>query len=285
MPALVLSVLCSTLLFVLFKIYGNHRINILQAIVVNYFTCVAMGIITAGTDLLPAGATCNSWLLIALLLGGIFMIGFQLIAHTIRQNGITVATVAAKTTLVLPVTAAFFLYADTFTVTKLLGILLAVAAVVLTSVKQDEQAILLQHRELILPLSVFLLGGIGEILLNFAQKRYLTNDLHHLFTTLTFGAAAITGLFFIVFRRSNLQFKNVAAGILLGIPNYFSIYFLLRALSTTGWQSSVVFPVNNMAIVALSGLLALAVFKEQLSHLNLLGIALAFCAILLMIFS
>ncbi|OWY22342.1 hypothetical protein C7N43_21945 [Sphingobacteriales bacterium UPWRP_1] len=284
MPALLLSVFCSTLLFVLFKIYGNHRVNTLQAIVVNYFTCVFMGIATAGANLLPAGVNYTSWLLIALALGAIFMLGFQLIAYTIQQNGITVATVAAKTTLVLPVTAAFFLYADTFTLPKLLGILLAVAAVVLTSVKQNEQAKLLQHRELILPLGVFILGGIGEILLNYAQKRYLSDDQHHLFTTVTFGTAGVVGLIFVIYQRKTLQAKNVLAGILLGIPNYFSIYFLLRALSTTGWQSSVVFPVNNMSIVALSGLLALVLFKETLSHLNLLGIGMAFCAILLMTF-
>lgn len=282
MFALFFSVTCSTLLFVLFKIFGRHQIDTFQAIVVNYFTCVAMGVLTAGAALLPAsggGAVSLGWLPIAMLLGVIFMLGFQLIAITIQQNGITVATVAAKTTLVLPVTAAFFLYGDTFTLYKLLGILLAVAAVLLTSVKQDKKAELLHHRELILPFGVFLLGGIGEILLNFAQARYLTDDLHHLFTTVTFGSAGLVGMLFVLFKKQSFQRKNIWAGVLLGIPNYFSIYFLLRALSTSGWQSSVLFPVNNMAIVVLSGFVALLVFKERLSKLNTLGIGLALGAI------
>ncbi len=283
MMALFFSVTCSTLIFVLLRFFSNYRIDSFQAIVANYFTCVAMGLLIAGNEILPEAEVMNEtgmyWLPIALMLGSVFIVGFRLIALTIAQNGVAVASVAGKTSLVLPVTAAFFLYGDTLTLLKIMGAMMAVTAVLLTSVKNDLPGKKLGHRELILPVSVFLLSGLGEIILNFAQVHYLRYELYHLFTTVTFGMAGIWGMLFLLFKRTLPERKNILAGIVLGIPNYFSIYFLLQALNTTGWQSSVLFPVNNMATVGLSALLAWGLFKEKLSVVNLTGVVLAIIAI------
>lgn len=283
MIALFFSVTCSTLIFVLLKIYGNHRIDSFQAIVANYFACVGMGILTAGNNLMPEtglqGKAGLYWLPLALLLGSVFIVGFRLVALTILQNGVAVASVAGKTSLVLPVVAAFFLYGDTFSLLKIFGVVLAVIAVLLTSVKQTLPAQKLGHRELLLPASVFLLSGLGEIILNFAQVHYLNEDLFHLFTTITFGMAGIWGTLYLFYKRTRPKLLTIFAGVVLGIPNYFSIYFLLQALRTTGWQSSVLFPVNNMATVGLSALIAWSLFREKLSFINLTGILLAILAI------
>ena len=42
---LILSILSSTAIFVLFKLFNKYNIDTLQAIVVNYFTAFAFGII------------------------------------------------------------------------------------------------------------------------------------------------------------------------------------------------------------------------------------------------
>ena len=132
MIALFFSITCSTLIFVLLRLFGNYRIDSFQAIVANYFTCVAMGLLVAGNEILPEAEVMNEtgmfWLPIALLLGSVFIVGFRLIALTIAQNGVAVASVAGKTSLVLPVTAAFFLYGDTLTLLKIMGALMAVTA-------------------------------------------------------------------------------------------------------------------------------------------------------------
>ena len=71
---------------------------------------------------------------------------------------------------------------------------------------------------------------------------------------------------------------------MLGVPNYFSLLFLMEALRLPGWRSSVIFPVNNMGIVVLTAVCAALLFREELSQKNFIGILLAVAAISLLIF-
>jgi uncharacterized membrane protein len=67
----------------------------------------------------------------------------------------------------------------------------------------------------------------------------------------------------------------------LGIFNYFSIYFLLRALQNDFINSSSIFTINNVAIVLLSTIFGILFFKETLSKKNWFGIGLAVISIIL----
>ena len=55
----------------------------------------------------------------------------------------------------------------------------------------------------------------------------------------------------------------------------------MLALEKTGWGSAVVYPVNNVAIVMISALVAVLFFREKLTRLNMIGILVAIAAILL----
>ena len=79
--------------------------------------------------------------------------------------------------------------------------------------------------------------------------------------------------------RVNL--RNILGGIALGIPNYFSIYFLLKALQNEYLTSASIFTINNVAIVLLSTFLGILLFKEKISAKNWGGILLAVTSILL----
>jgi drug/metabolite transporter (DMT)-like permease len=73
--------------------------------------------------------------------------------------------------------------------------------------------------------------------------------------------------------------KSVGAGIALGIPNFFSIYFLLKTFQF--WDKSIAIPLNNVSIVIVSALLGYFLFKEKLSNINALGVLIAIVSILL----
>ena len=78
-----------------------------------------------------------------------------------------------------------------------------------------------------------------------------------------------------------LEFKSIYGGIALGIVNYYSIYFLLKALQYEGTESSTIFTVNNVAIVMLSTLIGLVLFRETIYTKNWIGIVLAVVSIAL----
>ena len=77
------------------------------------------------------------------------------------------------------------------------------------------------------------------------------------------------------------DFKSLLGGLILGVVNYGSIYFLLKALQFEGLESSSIFTVNNVAIVMLSTIVGLVLFKEHISKKNWIGIAIAIISILL----
>jgi multidrug transporter EmrE-like cation transporter len=80
-------------------------------------------------------------------------------------------------------------------------------------------------------------------------------------------------------KKRRLDLKSLIAGVFLGIPNYYSIYFLLQTFEHSGMQSSVIFPINNIGIVLLSVVIAVLVYKEKLNGFNMAGILLAVISI------
>ena len=95
----------------------------------------------------------------------------------------------------------------------------------------------------------------------------------------------ILALVFILIRSFKvplkINFRNVLGGLILGILNYFTLYFLLRALQNDYFDSSSVFTINNVATVLFSTILGILLFKEKLITKNWIGIGLAVVSIIL----
>jgi drug/metabolite transporter (DMT)-like permease len=76
--------------------------------------------------------------------------------------------------------------------------------------------------------------------------------------------------------------KHILAGIGLGFINYIAVYALLRVLSLQGWQSSQLFPIYSVGVVAVSALLALLFFNERLSRQKTFGLVVGLAAVILL---
>ncbi|MBD0776560.1 EamA family transporter [Maribacter sp. ANRC-HE7] len=280
---LVLSVLCSSLIFVIFKLYEIYKIETSYAIITNYVVACAVGMFFYSGEVKPLEITEQPWFTGTLLLGVLFIVVFNLMAKTSQTVGVSVASVATKMSLVIPVIFGILVYKETLGFLKVIGILLALAAVYFASIKKKE--IKFKRSSLLLPILVFLGSGIIDTSIKYVQETQITENEFPLFSAAIFAAAAFVGLFFIIFKAFKaplkINFKNILGGIALGVPNYFSIYYLLRALQNPTLNSASVFTINNVAIVMLSTLLGIVLFKEQISPKNWGGIVLAVISIIL----
>ena len=187
--------------------------------------------------------------------------------------------------LVIPIAFGLWYYKEPLGPFKAAGIVLALIAVYLVAVKKDS-GIILQKRNLVFPMLVFLGSGLIDTSLNFLQNDFITDkSLIPLFSSTIFMTAGVIGVMVLVAQKIKgvlvLEFKNIIAGIVLGIPNYFSIYFLVKALRSDLFDSSGIFTINNVGIVIISTLLGIVFFKEQLSIKNWIGITLAVISIAL----
>lgn len=279
---LCLSVACSSLIFVIFKLYATYKVETLFAIIVNYITASSVGLILYGQSFPIASLPEKIWFFPAMALGILFIVVFNLMAKTSQDLGVSVASVATKMSLAIPVLVGVWLYNETLSALKITGIILALLAVYFASIKPGSH---FRYRGLLLPALVFLGSGVIDVCIKYIQDGLVTEVEFPIFSSGVFGAAALTGLLFIGTTRTKRLFsfgiRNILAGVILGVPNFFSIYFLLRALNTPALNSATVFTLNNVAIVMCTTLLGIALFKEHISKTNWAGIGLAVVSILL----
>lgn len=288
MIALLLSIVLSTYLVLVFKIFKRYGIDNLQAIIFNYMTCVVTGILFSGK--IPTGNIFSEgWFPYAVFLGISFFSIFNMMGYVAANIGVTLTSVASKLSMVIPVAFAVYLYDQKFTLIKIAGLLLAIGAVYLTSVDTHSKTKDFRLKGLLLAFTIFIGSGINDSVVNYAFANFLTANEFDLFNITVFVIASIGGLIILISRRVFLnraiQGKAIIGGILLGIPNYFSLLFLLHALVMPGWESSVIFPINNMGIVVLTAAGGWLIFREKLSGVNMVGIGVGLGAIVLMIFA
>ena len=285
MIPLALSILTSSLIFVLFRLFSRYSINTLQAIVVNYFVACSCGIIGYQNSIKLSAILNYDWFYSTLALGALFIIVFYLMARTTQVSGLSVVSVATKMALVIPIGFGLWYYKEPLGPFKAVGIILAIMAVYLVSVK-NHSGIILQKRNLLFPVLVFIGSGLIDTSLNFMQNNFITDkSLIPLFSSTIFMTAGVIGIMILLAQKIRgvlvLESKNVIAGIGLGVPNYFSIYFLVEALGSDLFDSSGIFTINNVAIVVISTFLGIIFFKEQLSVKNWIGIVMATLSIAL----
>lgn len=274
-----LSILFTILLFLFFKEFDRRQINTLQAITFNYLSAGLLSLFLGHNGYNYENVILSDWIIPTFMLGIFFIVMFNVMALTTQRLGVTIGSLASKMSLIIPVMAALLFQGDQWTFLKIMGIATALVSVYLT-VKKDKQ----HSGPLYLAIILFVGAGLLDTVLSHIQFLYLDNpqSKDH-FTTTVFLVAFATGGLLLLFKKEVLTLRNVLAGIVLGIPNYFSIFFVLRSLESM--PSSIVFPILNIGVVVISAVVGWAYYKEQLSKLNLLGIILAITSICILIFA
>lgn len=280
---IILSVFFNTLLFIILKLFSRLNINTIQALVTNYLVAFLMGLLVSDTKFVWQEIILKPWYSGSLMLAFLFISVFYVTAITTQQNGLSAATVASKLSVVIPISIGFFLFNDSMGFLKLIGIILALIAVYFTTKK--EVGNFEETSNLTLPVLVFIGAGTIDASLKILQNYYLSTSEIPLFSSHTFLMAFCLGLFFIGFsiikNQTKIKGRNILAGIILGIPNYFALYYIIKMLTSNVFETSTIFTIHNVAIVLLSTLVGIVFFKEKVNKRKGIGIALAVLAIIL----
>jgi drug/metabolite transporter (DMT)-like permease len=288
------SIILTSWLTLSFKIIERLRINTFQAIVFNYITCVITGSILNGKFPLQQTILREDWFRWALLMGATFISLFNLVALTTQKIGVSVATVANKLSLVVPFMFSIYFYQENINAGKAAGILLALVAVVLTCMRKTEspddmKSHWLTSAVFILPFFLFLGSGLLDTMIKYVEQTFLHENNYNSYLVSAFASAATVGITILILLlltgRQKFSFRAVLAGMAVGIPNYFSIWCLIKVLKANPGKSSAIIPVNNMGIVLFSAVVAWLAFHEKLTIVNWTGIILSMLSIALIAYS
>jgi drug/metabolite transporter (DMT)-like permease len=223
-------------------------------------------------------------------MGFLFISVFNLISISSVKVGITITQTSNKLSLVIPVVFSYLVYHENISWLKLIGIIVALIAVVLTS--KNNNAIEKSKKiswQYMLPVILFISSGIIDTLTKYVERTYLTtNDISNAYLISGFFIAAILGSIVLSYQyitsKRVFNFKNLLAGIVLGVPNYFSIYYLIKALQSNSLSSSATIPINNIGVLFVVSMFGIFIFKEKLNKANYIGLLFTLLAILLIFF-
>lgn len=283
MIPLILGILSSAFIFVLFRVFPKYNVNTFQAIVFNYFTAFTCGFLLYGNQFDRAAFDHPTWIPYVVVTGILFISLFLTIGISAQKNGVAITSVSTKMSMSMTMILMIFAYSESLSGLKIAGIILAITGVLAMSwpTKNTDQ----NKEKPVLWLLFFLFIGSGvlDFILNYVQKYHQSHLPSSLYSAIGFGVAGLVGISILgiqIARKKHVfAWRNVLAGILLGIPNYFSIYLLLLSYSTTGWNDSTVLAITNVSVVLLAAFIGFIVFKERFTALKLVGLIAAIAAI------
>jgi len=277
---ILLSILSSTGIFVIFKLINNQKLPVTNIIVINYLTAFLFGYSQHLSN--PIDALKADWIYYAVLIGILFIVFFTLISLSSKTVGISITTVASKMSVIIPILFSILFFKEEVMAFKIIGIVLALIGVFLTIYKKDKQ-VKTNINGILLPLSLFIGMGVVDSIIKYAQQTLISPSENAFFSSTLFFVAFATGVIYSLsdskIFKAYLNGRVYLFGILLGLANYGSIYFLIAALNANVMDSSVIFGINNVGIVILSVFIGILIFKEKITKINTIGVLSSIVAI------
>lgn len=284
---LLICILFNAYISVVFKIFQKYKVRTLQAIVLNYFVCTITASVLMGKPSISPDLLEKEWLWSALFIGLTFVITFNFLAVTVQKFGVVLGSIFQKMSLIAPTILAILVYRESAGAIKIIGVLLAIASIFVISLNKKVNIADTKHASKwlwIFPIGTFIGSCFVDGGLYFVNKTGLASSLDIDFIATLFFFAGCFGILFVIFdyfkNGTTYRWKEVIAGIALGIPNFFSIYFLLKVLSN-GMDGSIVFPINNIGILLTTAILGLFFFNEKFNTQKLIGFSMAVLSIIL----
>ncbi|WP_374665657.1 EamA family transporter [Acinetobacter sp.] len=272
------AALCSVAVSILLKICKEKGYNTFQMIAWNYAAASILCYLWFKPDLQHISVQQTPWWLI-LILGILLPAIFLCLAKSLQTAGILKTEIAQRLSVVLSLSAAYFIFQEQFNPLKIFGIVLGIGSVL---------CILISHRTadgwsdqpqaFIYIASVWIGYALIDILLKY------TTGLGVQFSValnLIFIYAFILSLLYTAVRyKSTGSLKNMLAGFGLGILNFANIALYVKAHMLLKDSPAIVFAGMNILVVLFGVLSGLIIFKEKLKAVSALGLCLGIVSVL-----
>jgi len=261
MIALLLTVVCSSSIALILKDNHTREGNPLLLLAGNYLIAalISFGFILADKKAILSTESFIFGILLAIL----FVSTFFAFAKAVGVAGTALATVSSRLSVIVPLLLSIVIYHEEPTLSQFAGIILTVITIILFYFSlRTESSKKLRIADYFYLLAVLMGIGLNDFCMKvFQQWRPEIEKSYFIF--IIFFAATIYTFSVILFKRININKVVLIRGGILGVPNMFSTYFILLAL--TQIPAIVVYPVTNIGIILLTALGAAIIWKEKLN--------------------
>ena len=276
---LIIAVLCSVAVSVLLKVARKRHIEIQQAITFNYIVALSLSWFLLKpdfkglefTDFIAQSENTPIFLALGILLPSVFII----MSKAVEFAGIVRSDAAQRLSLFLPILAAFLIFHETLSQSKVVGIVLAFVGLFCLLSKPNQQSAV-DFRGVLGLVGVWFGYGIIDILFKQVAK---SGGAFPTTLFIAFSLAACIMFIYLLFKRTQWNVASFVGGIILGVLNFFNILFYIKAHQSFGSNPTLVFAGMNIGVICLGTITGALIFKEKISKVNWLGIVFSLCAI------
>ncbi|PJG86428.1 hypothetical protein [Conservatibacter flavescens] len=284
MHYLILAIFCSVSVAVLLKVARKKGIVIEQAIAFNYIVAISWCYFLLKPDF--KGLSFTDYFLqsdaqpIFLTLGILLPTVFVFMSKSVEYAGIVRSDAAQRLSLGLQILAAVFLFNETLSHLRIVGVVfafLALGCLLFKPAGNMENA-----TKAMIFLSLVWLGyGLSGILFKMIAK------MGGAFPTTLFISFVLAGcliFMFLLFKRTKWTVPSLVGGIILGCLNFFNILFYIKAHQHFHENPTLVFAGMDIGVICLGTIVGALFFKEKISKINALGVLLGITAILFLFY-
>ena len=197
------------------------------------------------------------------------------IAYGVKKNGVVLSATFMKLGLLVPMVVSVFLFGEIPALLQAIGFFLAIAAIVLINFEKSDSA--LQFKT---GLILLLLAGGGGDAMSKVFEVYGNPELSDQFLLFTFACALVLCAALAVRKGERPGAGDVFFGLLIGIPNYFSSRFLLKALGSL--PAVIVYPTFSVATILAVTLAGVCLFRERLQKRQWIALTVILAALVLL---
>ena len=273
---LILAIISSAMIAIVMRLSGGKVRGRLTMLAVNYLTCLLLaGAHTGLENIFPAGVSLAGTLGLGAVNGFLYLMGFVLLQVNIRKNGVVLSSVFMKLGLLVPMAVSVLFFGELPGPLQLAGFLLAVTAIVLINTGGDEAATTFRLGLILLLLA----GGGGDAMAKIFEElgNGALTEQYLFYSFLT--AFALCGVLAAGKRETPGKWE-LLFGLLVGIPNYYSARFLLRAVERL--DGVLVYPTYSVATMLAVTVAGVCFFRERLQKKQWLALGIILAALALL---
>ncbi len=272
---LILAIISSSLVSLVMRLSERWRKNGLTMLAANYVMCTAAAAFLAG-GVIPTGEGAGLTMGLGSFCGILYLLGFVTLQWNVQRNGVVLSATFQKLGVLVPTLAAITIFGETPRWTQLLGIAVAVGAILFMQGKNGSKA---GNRSLPGLLALLLCGGCSDVMSKVFDT-WGNADHASIFLVFVFAVALLLCILLCVVKKQSVTLPDILCGFCLGIPNYMSARFLLWSLKDV--PAVVVYPTFSVGTIVLVTVVGVLFFREKVEKRKLIALGMILGALVLL---
>ena len=270
---LLLTILCSVINSVIIRL-SNHKVkNELAMFASNYVICVLLSFYNLDKSI-PYIFEMDVFIL-GIVTGFLFIASFFFFKMNIKENGMILSSTFMKLGIIIPTLMAILIFKEQPRFTQILGILLAILAIIF--INYEKESVNQSNKKWWLIL-LLIINGFSDAAANIFE--HISTSSNDIYTLLVFGFALIFTIIAMLKDKQKIYRNDVFYGIILAFPNYFSVSFMMLALERI--DAILVYPIYSVGSILVVSFIGVLFFKEVLSKRKLFSLFLIMIALALL---